>query len=174
MEKLSGHENQALKQDLLSIVQKTRPSQEIDQASAKTRLQEQKEAIDQLPPNLVQELRGFYLANHLSARLKSEMVGELVEIFVRSSQKEKITPTGELLLEIMRGPKRFGIKRGKGWLSLANPDTIYLTVTNNGDLVVHEVGEVKKNRLWKRGSKQLRDTGFKQSLANLQSYFNAK
>ena len=166
-------EGQALKQKLMQVLQKVQDGGKLEKDYVPDR-GEQREVLEKLPDNLEQQLRGFYLASNLgqSEGDKATFSGEFMEVIVKSLQKEKLSPTGEILLELMHNPKRFGIK--KGWSSLINPDTVYLKVNETGDVVVEEVGEVKKKKLGSRGLEQLRKKGFQRSFRMLTEIFKRK
>lgn len=174
-EQSSTPEGQQLKYDLMRVVDDHyQLSVEDSEQRYKRDRQKQIDVIDALPDNLEQLLRGFYLAQNLTDNPNSISVltGEFLEIIVRSSQKEKLSPTGKILLELMHNPKRFGIK--KGWKSLINPDTVYLQINEDGGIEIKEIGEVKKKRLGERGIRQLDKDGFHRSFCVLTSIFQRK
>jgi len=172
MERETVPEDEILKQDLLEVLQKVEADRKLEKDYIPDR-ERQKEIINNLPNNFLQRLRGYYLARNLKNNqgALTEFNGEFTEMLVRA-EVEPLSPQAGIILELMRNPKRFAIKRG--WKSLINPDTVYIRAVSQEDgskrltLIIEQVGEIKKGPLNLRALAQLGENGFKKSFKKLE------
>jgi|APSaa5957512622_1039677.scaffolds.fasta_scaffold121526_1 hypothetical protein len=139
-------EGEILKQELFSLLQKVEAEGKLEKDYVPNK-EKQKESINNLPGNVLQKLRGVYIANNLNEKSLGYFTGEFTEILTKTIL-EKSSPIGETLLELMQGGKRFSPK--KGWPAFIHPDTIQIRVNSKGSLIVEEVVEVKKGDIDKR------------------------